>query len=237
MRFIQITDLHLVDPARSDAARQHAAFIASGLRTVAERFGDVACCGITGDLTDRGEEAAYRVLQEQLVALPFPVLTLLGNHDDRAAYLRVFGGADEHGFVQSVFCRDGVRLICLDTHLPGSDAGRLCDLRLDWLRRQLVEAGDTPVLLFMHHPPCEIGDPVLDAIRLENAEQFQEVVREFPSVRHVFFGHIHRDLFINMPDMCLSSLDCPRPDAEGRGLPVGVIDLDDGNLRLSKVIL
>lgn len=237
MRIIQLTDLHLTDPAGSDAARQHAEFIARGLRAVAERFGEAACCVITGDLTDQGEEAAYRVLHDQLRALPFPVLTLLGNHDDRAAYLRVFGGGDENGFVQSVFDQEALRLITLDTHLPGSDAGRLCDMRLDWLRARLAEAGETPVLLFLHHPPCDIGDPVLDPIRLNESQQFHRVVRDFPSVRHVFFGHIHRDLFINMPHLSLSSLDCPRQNAEGRGLPVRVIDLIDGDLRLSRVTL
>ena len=235
MRFIQLTDLHLRDPAGSDVARRHAEYISDGLRAAGDRFGDAACCVITGDLTDRGEEAAYHWLKEQVEALPFPVLTLLGNHDDRATYLRVFGGADAAGFVQSVFCRDAIRLITLDTYAPGTDAGKLCEARLTWLRAQLSEAAETPTLLFMHHPPCEIGDVVLDQIRLDNSEQFHAVIGDFPSVRHVFFGHVHRDLFINMPHMSLSSLDCPRQTSDEGGLPVGVIDFVDGDLRLSRV--
>ena len=237
MRVIQLTDLHLTDPTGFDAARKHAEFIADGLRAVGERFSDAACCVITGDLTDRGEEAAYHLLQDQLKALPFPVLTLLGNHDARAAYLRVFGGGDENGFVQSVFHGDAVRLIALDTHLPESDAGTLCNARLDWLRARLTEAGDTPVFVFMHHPPCDIDDPLLDPIQLDNSREFHQVVRDFPSVRHIFFGHIHRDLFLRQQQLSLSSLDCPRQDADGPGFPVAVIDLVDGDLRLKKVLV
>lgn len=237
MRFIQLTDLHLTDPAGSEDARQHAEFIAKGLRAAGERFGDAVCCVITGDLTDQGEEVAYRFLDEQLAALPFPVLTLLGNHDDRATYLRVFGGGDEHGFVQNTFGDETVRLITLDTHLPGSDAGRLCEARLDWLRARLAEAGDRPVLLFMHHPPCDIGVSSLDAIRLENSEQFHEVIRDFPLVRHIFFGHVHRDLFITMPHVSLSSLARPDQNETRPSLPVAVIDLVDAELRLSRQML
>ena len=53
-------------------------------------------------------------------------------------------------------------------------------------------AGERPVYIFMHHPPFDIGIPSLDLIRLAEPAGFARVVAEAGSVKHIFFGHVHR---------------------------------------------
>ena len=48
---------------------------------------------------------------------------------------------------------ENVSLLCLDTALPGSDAGAFDPVRLDWLAQRLHDTADRRVLVFTHHPP------------------------------------------------------------------------------------
>jgi len=120
---------------------------------------------------------------------------MLGNHDDRALFLEMFpDAAAEQGFVQSVFDGTEGRLILLDTLDSCHVEGRLCNARLEWLDERLQEAGYRPVLLFMHHPPFRIHMPVLDEVRLADADTFHDVLSRHGNVRHIFAGHVHRPI-------------------------------------------
>lgn len=243
MRIIHITDFHLRDPGGSENAAQHASFLAACLGTLAEKYADTAYCVVTGDLADDGDPAAYQWLRNQLVGLPFPTVQLLGNHDDRDAFLREFGdqGRDQNGFVQSEVNTTEAKLIFLDTLKSGSDAGTLCDVRLNWLKARLQDSGDQPVLLFMHHPPCRIGDPIMDPIMLDNAGAFEKVLQKAGNVRHIFFGHVHRSIFVNWKGLPATSLKGPQSYAEGSktkySMTACIIDLEGENLQVTTTIL
>src|SRR5262249_59114864 len=62
-----------------------------------------------------------------------------------------------------------VRLIGLDTLVPGEPAGTLCAERLGWLAARLAEQPERPTLLFMHHPPIATGIEHMDAMGLAGA--------------------------------------------------------------------
>ena len=45
----------------------------------------------------------------------------------------------------------------------------------------------------MHHPPFNIGIPTLDRINLqEDKLRIRQIVNDFPNIKHLFFGHVHR---------------------------------------------
>ena len=93
-----------------------------------------------------------------------------GNHDQRATLRARFeaqGTQATTDFMQYVIEDFPVRLIALDTSIPGSDAGELCAARLQWLDDRLREAPATPTLVFQHHPPFDTGLDVLDALGLK----------------------------------------------------------------------
>ncbi len=195
MKLIQITDLHLVVPGSRLHGLDPLGRLDRCLDDVATRHADAEICVISGDLTDRGEPSAYDALKTRLENFPLPVVLMLGNHDNRENFRSVFSDypVDDNGFVQSSTQTSWGEILCLDTLAPGRREGELCQKRLDWFQQKLEQVQERPVLLFMHHPPFDIGIPRLDVIRLEQPGAFTSIVtRHRQNIRHLFFGHVHR---------------------------------------------
>lgn len=192
MKLIQITDLHLRGDGRLVCGLDPTASLAKAVADINRHHADADLVVFTGDLSDDGSQASYRLLADLLDPLIPPSRLLLGNHDDRSAFRAVFPDAPaEDGFVQSAMDAQAARLLFLDTLDEGAVAGRLCDRCLAWLDRRLGEASD-PVLVFMHHPPFDIGMPPLDEVKLADAQVFAGVLARHGKVRHIFAGHVHR---------------------------------------------
>ncbi|TAJ83361.1 phosphodiesterase [Reyranella sp.] len=152
---------------------------------------------VTGDLVDGGKPEEYENLKRMLSALRMPFYLIPGNHDARDPLREVFS---EHtylprsGFLQYVVEDLPLRLIALDTLVPGKGFGALCQERLDWLEARLKES-DQPTLLYMHHPPFDCGIYAFDAARLnEGAERLADIVRARGTVERVLCGHVHRPI-------------------------------------------
>lgn len=152
---------------------------------------------VTGDLVDGGKPEEYANLKRMLSALRMPYYLIPGNHDARDPLRAAF---PEHtylpsdGFLQYVVEGLPLRLIALDTLVPGRGHGALCAERLGWLQARLGES-DQPTLLFMHHPPFDCGIEALDNARLnEGAEQLAAIVQARGTVERVLCGHVHRPI-------------------------------------------
>lgn len=192
MKIIQLSDPHLMAPGGLLYGSDPLARLDACLADIGDNHADADLVVISGDLTNDGERAAYAALQERLAQFSLPCRLMLGNHDDRTLFLEMFPDAvAERGFVQSVFDGAEGRLILLDTLDSGHVEGRLCAARLDWLDEKLSEARG-PAFLFMHHPPFRIHMPVLDEVRLADADAFHTVLSRHGNVRHIFAGHVHR---------------------------------------------
>jgi 3',5'-cyclic AMP phosphodiesterase CpdA len=162
----------------------------------------------TGDLCQHGAVEEYARLREMLAPLTMPVYLIPGNHDDRANLRRVFhdhphlhgdaaGGdsdAPSDAFIQYAVEGWPLRLIALDTLLPGAEGGRLCARRLGWLDARLAEQPERPTLVFMHHPPFATGMLAMDAMGLDGGDALSAVVRRHPQVERVVCGHVHRPI-------------------------------------------
>jgi 3',5'-cyclic AMP phosphodiesterase CpdA len=151
---------------------------------------------VTGDLAEHGADAEYAAVRELLAPLAgVPLLVLPGNHDDRAALRRHFdvpgAGAEP---VQYAVTSGPLRVVVLDSTIPGEDAGRLDAPRLAWLDAVLAEEPGTPTLLALHHPPLRTGSVVWDALRNPDADRhaLAEVLARHPQVRRIAGGHVHR---------------------------------------------
>ena len=87
-----------------------------------------------------------------------------------------------------------MRLIALDTLVPGKGYGALCPERLDWLEARLAES-DRPTILFMHHPPFDCGIAAFDGMGCtEGGARLAELVRRHVNVERVMCGHVHRPI-------------------------------------------
>lgn len=150
---------------------------------------------VSGDLADNATDAEYEQVRELLAPIQAPSYVLPGNHDDRRALHRHFGvpGADGEP-VQYAVELGPLRLVVLDTTIPGEDPGALDAARLVWLDATLTAAPELPTLLAMHHPPIATGIPVWDEIGLADADRraLAAVVERHRQVRRLVSGHVHR---------------------------------------------
>lgn len=150
---------------------------------------------ITGDLVDRGQPGEYKTLHELIERFPRPVYLLPGNHDDTGAFLEVFGGTRFVAGADRSHYRvadPDFTLVCLDSAVTGSPAGRLDDAQLDFLDRALAERPEVPAFVALHHPPVDLGMPFLDGMRLCDNEHLLSVLERHHNVVRVLAGHVHR---------------------------------------------
>lgn len=154
---------------------------------------------VTGDIAESGRADEYAVFREIIDGrLPCPVHVGIGNHDRhdnfRAALGDLPGVTDDAGFVQYTTDIGDIRLIMLDSVVPGAGHGELCAHRLDFLDAALDDAADRPVLIGLHHPPVETGIASMDAIRLHAPERMLDRVRRHGNVLGILCGHHHRTI-------------------------------------------
>jgi Icc protein len=155
---------------------------------------------ITGDLVDQGSAAEYAHLRELLGPLQIRWALMPGNHDDRATLRQSFadqpylpkGGEFLHYAVEDL----ALRLLALDTLIPGESGGRLCQTRLDWLSDRLEEHPERPTIIAMHHPPFLTGLTEMDTINCDNSAALGAIVVEHPQIERIICGHVHRPMVI-----------------------------------------
>lgn len=153
---------------------------------------------LSGDITDRGDAESFAKTAALLAECPFPVLPLVGNHDNRAALCAAFPQVvpAEGGFLHYVVDAElGLRVICLDTLEDGRHGGAFCKARAAWLTARLAEAPDTPTLIFMHHPPVVSGIDWMDPAPNEAwMERLSVVLTGQRQVQAIHCGHLHRPI-------------------------------------------
>lgn len=169
---------------------------------------------ISGDLTDFGKPQEYAHLKRMLDALRLPYFLMPGNHDDRQAMADAFTQhaylRSAQGYLQYAVEDYPLRLLMLDTVVPRSSHGTLCEQRLRWLRDRLAEQPGRPTLIAMHHPPFATGIAYMDAIGLlEGAGELERIVAEHPNVERILCGHLHRTIFRRFGGTIAST--CPGP--------------------------
>jgi 3',5'-cyclic AMP phosphodiesterase CpdA len=149
----------------------------------------------TGDLADRAEPKAYLRLRELVEpaaeAIGAQVIWVMGNHDERAAYSRHLFDVESDGPQDRVHDVGGLRVIALDSTVPGWHHGELTAAQLDWLRSVLADPAPHGTVLAMHHPPIPVPMMRLaEIIELLDQDALAEVV-EGSDVRAVIGGHFH----------------------------------------------
>jgi len=193
-KIVWITDLHQTVSGMVEGVNS-AARLEQVIAQINRWHGDAACCVASGDLGDTGSAEEYAALAARLEPLRPPFLPMIGNHDRRENLLAgiEFPAKMQPGYAQYRYDLAGnVTLLCLDTNMPGSDAGLLDSTRLNWLAEELRQSTDRRVLVFAHHPPGPLGLGPLDDMPLLDHQPFLDVLRAAPQVEHLFVGHVHR---------------------------------------------
>ena len=200
MLICQLTDLH-VRPVGKPANRlsETNMFTERAFRAVARLNPSPDVVVITGDLTDCGLDEEYANLNRLLRKfLPMPVFVIPGNHDRRgnlrAGLKHLPGVAVDPHYVQYTVDEYPVRLVMLDTLVPGAGHGELRSEQLEFLDRALAAAPDKPTIVGMHHPPFACGIAHMDRINLRNIPEFAAIIARHRQVERIICGHHHRPI-------------------------------------------
>ena len=215
MLICQISDLHIRPPGELAYRRvDTASFVRRCVAHILGRRPLPDAVVVTGDLTDRGQIDEYRHLAELLRPLRMPVYLIAGNHDERGALRAIFsaheylssGGGE---FLQYSLPLGGLRLLGLDTVVPGEGGGLLCADRLRWLEQQLDAHRAAPVVILMHHPPFATGISPMDRVGLLTARPLEPILGRHPRIERILCGHVHRTIFRRFGGTLATT--CPSP--------------------------
>lgn len=230
---VHISDTHLLAGNRPLGGRfDTAANLAETLAAVERTGSRPDAIVFTGDLTDLGEPEAYAALRAAVepVAerLDAPVVWVAGNHDERPALRSALLGADAtEEPVTGVWDLGGLRLIALDSSVPGWHHGDLDDAQLSWLRDVLAEPAPLGTLVALHHPPLPSHIPFFDVLELQHQAELAEILRG-SDVRGILAGHLHystNGTFAGIPVSVAAAtcytMNLQRPAATVNGMDAG----------------
>lgn len=149
----------------------------------------------TGDLADRGEPQAYarlrKLVEPAAAGIGAEVVWVMGNHDEREPFSEALFGAASSAPQDRVHDIAGLRIIALDTSVPGWHHGQLRPGQLAWLREQLAEPAPYGTILAMHHPPIPVPMMrVAELIELHDQAALAEAIAG-SDVRAIIGGHYH----------------------------------------------
>lgn len=195
----QVTDLHIKAPGQLCLGKvDTAAMLRACVRHILALEQSPHAVSLTGDLVDSGLPQEYAALRELLAPLKMPLYLMPGNHDDRDALRAAF---PEHAylrqsqeFIQYAIDDYPLRIVALDTLIPGKGSGELCDRRIEWLDRTLALAPERPTVVLMHHPPFQTLITYMDQFPLRDRDALAAVIGRNPQVHAILCGHVHRPI-------------------------------------------
>jgi 3',5'-cyclic AMP phosphodiesterase CpdA len=168
----------------------------------------------TGDLADKAEPKAYLRLRELVEpvaeTLGAQVIWVMGNHDERTAYARHLFDTDSDAPQDRVHDVAGLRVVSLDTSVPGWHHGELTDEQVAWLGDVLSSPAPHGTVLALHHPPIPVPMMrIAEIIELKDQHRLADVVRG-SDVRAIIGGHFHftsHSMFAGIP-VSVASATC-----------------------------
>jgi 3',5'-cyclic-AMP phosphodiesterase len=208
---------------------------------------------VSGDVADDGSAAGYADALEHVGSFAgdrgIPFVFCTGNHDDRDNFAAVLGSGhrDSHGVDSGVLMHaesraavsdiGGLRVITLDSLVPGAVPGRVADDQLDWLGALLARPAAAGSIVVLHHPPISLPDHPMRAFVLQNADSLARVLAG-SDVHVVLCGHLHHQMSGSLGDVpvwvtpgVVTRIDLTSPVSLVRGvLGAGatVVDVGDG---------
>ena len=153
----------------------------------------------TGDLTDKGEPEAYdelrSIVEPAAEAMGAQVIWVMGNHDERTHFKeRLLDEAPDMAPMDRVYEVNGLRIVTLDSTVPGYHHGELSDAQLSWLRSELRTPAPEGTILALHHPPVPSVQDLTVLVELRHQRDLAAAL-EGSDVRAIIAGHLHYSTF------------------------------------------
>jgi len=178
----------------------------------------------TGDLADKGDAAAYAklraIVEPAAERLGARIIWVMGNHDDRGTFReQLLDQVPTTAPVDRVHWVNGLRIIALDSTVPGHHFGEISPSQLDWLAEELSSPAPHGTILALHHPPVPSVLDLAVLVELRDQGELAEVLQG-SDVRSIIAGHLHYSstaTFAGIP-VSVASATCYTQDLN---VPVG----------------
>jgi Icc protein len=188
-RIIQVTDCHLGPTPEYALARVRTFY---SLKETLARIGAEAISPdlvmVTGDVAAKGSLEAYGLFAGVMQDTGFNYAWLPGNHDD----FSILQESLASGYYWPQLDMGPWRLYSLNTAVAGEVGGYLEQAELTFLDQSLTREPQQPAVIFMHHPPVNIGCAWLDRQQVGNAGALEALLHRHPQVKLMFTGHVHQ---------------------------------------------
>jgi len=149
---------------------------------------------ITGDISHTGSRQSYTLAKQyikQIQNLGGVVLPTMGTMDNRRQFSNIllgkFSPRDDPVCYYSQTL-EGLHVIAMDSHTPGSMTGSFSTEQLDWLELELKNHQEEPAIIAFHEPIFFFGK--YGMFNKADAARFRDIVYEC-NVLAVLNGHAH----------------------------------------------
>lgn len=157
----------------------------------AASLGAIDAVVVSGDLSEDGSAESYRILaglvEPWAAERGAQVVYAMGNHDLPEPFEEVLGERETVVEVR------GLRIVTLDSTVPGAGYGSIGAEQLERLREILSESAEHGTVVVLHHPPTPPTTGLFESLRLVDPEPLLEACRE-GDVRAILAGHYHHAL-------------------------------------------
>ncbi|GAB2643895.1 metallophosphoesterase family protein [Kribbella swartbergensis] len=197
---------------------------------------------ISGDIADDGSKEGCLAVRSAVGAFcrerGIPHVYSTGNHDRREGFAAVLGwghlGPDDapigrraefDGVIAAVSVVNGLRVITLDSLVPGETHGVLGRDQLDWLEAELATPAPARSIVVLHHPPISVDAmPYMSSVVLQDPAALGQVLAG-TDVHAVLCGHLHHQLSGSLGDKpvwvtpgVITRIDLTAPPSSVRGV-------------------
>lgn len=158
----------------------------------------------TGDLANDGLTEAYQNLRAMVEPIcdryGAEIVWVMGNHDSRPEFRNILMGqtAVEDPVDYEVML-NGLRLIVLDSTVPGHHHGEISDSQYAWLADRLRVPATHGTILVLHHPPIPTPLAPLELVELRERDRLSTALQG-TDVRGVLAGHLHYSAHSTLPE-------------------------------------
>jgi 3',5'-cyclic AMP phosphodiesterase CpdA len=205
MKIIQLSDTHILSDKNSKLFGINTyIMLEKALKSIKENHLDADFLVITGDLTQDGEYKSFLNLRELISDFPIPIKLILGNHDKKDTFNKVFDICSNDNYVQYSLIQENKAFIFLDSTIKNEEYGILCDERLQWLDKECLKYKNKDIYLFMHHFP--LNSKLLwmeENAYFKNKKEFWDIALKH-NIKHIFTGHLHRIINANYKEIGVS---------------------------------
>lgn len=193
-RILQISDIHLNKDVNGELLGvKTQESLEAVIAHIKQNQSNMNAIILSGDLSQDGSADSYKRLAKMIDIFKVPIYFIPGNHDNPQVLQTVYPCESISNKRHIIFGE--WQVVLLDSQKPGLVEGYLKAAELQFLRDCLEKYPNHHAIIMFHHQPLKINCEWLDKLGVQNADEFWEVVKQYPNVHTVFFGHVHQESF------------------------------------------